>query len=522
MRILCLTGLLALCSVPAAAQRKSLLFVGRFPFTSLDAVNERANGSITQLEEFDISLVTPDATNPFVARTFWLTATTHDTQAGDAYNDGNYTRLYNFKTYFERWNFAAPFVKVAHQAACRPEHVFWTVRDNNVNKNFTVKTNNGTGTAIIQPGDFFRLAPNGNVEYFITQAQIMTAAGPQPGAARPGASAICQDSAGNLYYSPAEGGSFVTGYDLMGVWGTPVFHNDASIMMIRAADITYDAAGNVSAVNASSAFCIFSETTPGPSGQPTVRVMQVNAGAQTNAFAPITTTNNMVGLALDPNGGTITASLPWGPALTFEVVPNFVWTDDGGTFAATMFSTRVNPANNNPGSVAVINGVLMGATGGPATGAYWGVQQDVANFKPTTMGFAVIDEPSSAPFIADAPNNGAILAADTMINLDFYAGPNAFTFAVLATGPLAPGQVPFGFDVGFLFGADSYRTLFGVTSQIGTFNLGLSNAAGYATFSIPKPTQPGLTGLPLIGHGLKFTGMGPGIALSNPVISQFK
>ncbi len=512
--------LLAALAAPLAAQ-KTLLFVGRFPFVSLDSVNERVGGSITKLEEFDISMVTPDAVNPFVARTFWLTSTTHQTNAGDAYNDGNYTRFYGFKTYFERWNFAAPFVKVANQANCAPEHVFWTVRDNLVNKNYTVKINNGTGTAVILPGDFFRLDKNGNAEFFVTQAQIMSAAGPQTGAFLPGASAICQDSNNNLYYSPAEGGHYVTGYSATQVWGTPVYHNDASIMMIRAADITYNAAGNVQSFVPNSAFCIFSETTPGPTGQPTVRSMVVNAGAQNNVFAPIISTNNMVGLALDPNGGTITASLPWGVTPTFEVVPNMVWTDDGGTFGATMFSTRPN-TNNAPGSVAVINGVLMGATGGPATGAYWGVARDTLNFQPTTMGFAIIDQPAALPFTADAPNSGAILPTDVNIDWDFWPGPTTFTAAILSSGPLVSGQAPFGFDVSSFFGSDSYRTLFGATTQLLTFNLNLSNAAGYATLSIPKPTQGGLRGLSLIVHGIKFTSVAPGIAISNPVISQFK
>lgn len=517
MRTLCLLGLLAL-STTAAAQRKSLLFTGRFPFTSLDSVNERAGGSLTQLQEFDISIVTPDAVNPFVARTFWLPTTAQQTVAGDAYNDGNYTRFYGLKTnYFERWNFAAPFVKVADQANCTWEKVFWTVRDNAVNKNFTVKTNNASGTAVIQPGDFFRFAPNGNVEYFITQALIMQAAGSQTGAASPGASAICQDATGNLYYSPAEGGHYVSGNT-----GTPVFHNDGSIMMIRRPDITYDARGNVSAVTPGSAICLFSETSPGPMGEPTLRTIMANAGAQNNAFAPITISNNIVGLAIDPNGGTVRASFPWGANNTYEVVPNLVWTDDGGTYGATMFSTQVNPANNNLGSVAMINGVLMGATGGPATGAYWGVQQDIANFQPTTMGFAIIDAPAQDTYTADAPNHGAILSTDTTIDWDFWPGPATVSYAVLAIGPLAAGQVPFGVDVSFLFGTDSFRTLYGIASQVTTIPLGVSNPAGYATLSLPKPRQGGLVGLTLIVHGLKFTVQAPGIALSNPVLSQFK
>lgn len=516
MRILCLASLLAL-TVSTGAQSKSLIFTGRFPFTSLDDVNERANGSITQLQEFDLSMVTPHATNPFVARTFWLPTTAMETVAGDAYNDGNYTRFYQLKTnYFERWNFVAPFVKFADQASCTWDKVFWTVRDNAVNKNFTVKTNNGTATAIIQPGDFFRFAKNGNAEFFITQALIMQAAGMQSGAFSPGASAICQDANGNLYYSPAEGGNYVSGNT-----GLPVYHNDASIMMIRRPDITYDARGNVSAVVASSAFCLFSEILPGPLGEPTLRAMQLNAGAQNNVFAPITITNNLVGLALDPNGGTITASHPWGTGTTYEVVPNMIWTDDGGSYGGTVFSTQINPANNNAGSIAVINGVPMGSATGPATGAYWGVKQDVANFQPTTMGFAVIDTPATEPFVVDAPNHGAILATDTTIDWDFYSGPNTFTYAMLATGPFGPGQFPIGFDVSFLVGIDSFRCFYGL-SLVTTVGLGVSNPAGYMTLSLRKPGQGGLTGFNLIMHGIKLTTTNPGFAVSNPVISQFK
>ena len=41
------------------AAQNSLVFTGRFPFQSLDTVNERVNGSINRLEEFDFSVVTP-------------------------------------------------------------------------------------------------------------------------------------------------------------------------------------------------------------------------------------------------------------------------------------------------------------------------------------------------------------------------------------------------------------------------------------------------------------------------------
>ncbi len=517
MRSICLAGLLALSCAPLAAQSKTLLFTGRFPFTSLDDVNERTGGSISKLEEFDISSVTPNATSPFYARSFWLPTTAMQTIAGDAYNDNNYTRFYNFKTYFERWNFAAPFVKVSDQANCTWDKVYWTVRDNNVNKNFTVKTANGTATATIQPGDFFKFDKNGNVEYFITQTLVMKAAGPQPGTFKPGASAICQDANGNLYYSPAEGGNYVSANI-----GTPVYHSDASIMMIRAADISYDARGNVLDVIAASAFAIFSEVQGGPNGQPTIRQMMVNSGALLTSGAPIASSNNMVGLALDPNGGTITASIPWGTAQTYEVVPNFIWVDDGGTQAGTVYSSAVNPLNNNVGSIAVINGVTMGSNIAPPTGAYWGVKQDVANFQPTMMGIAVIDTPRVEPFLADTPNSGAILSTDVNIDWDFYAGPTAPVVALLSAGPIGANQVPFGLDAGFVLNNESFRCLYGLSSQLGSFAAGVSSPAGYANLQLPKPTQGGLAGLTLIVHGVKFIGSAPGFAVSNPVISQFK
>ncbi len=512
MRILLASGLLALACAPIAAQ-KSVLFTGRFPFTSLDDVNERAGGSITQMSEFDISMVTPGP--GAVARTFWQPTTTMETVMGDAYNDGNYTRFQGLKTsYFEQWNFAAPFVKFADQANCTWDKVYWTVRDNAVNKNFTVKTTNGTATAVIQPGDFFRYGKNGSAEFFITQTLIMKAAGAQPGTFKPGASAICQDAARNLYYSPAQGGHYVTANT-----GLPVYQYDGSICMIRAQDITYDALGNVQDVVQDSAFVIFAEIL---NGTTTVRGMMANSGAMNNAGAAITISNNMVGLALDPNGGTITAAVAWGTNQIFEIVPNFIWVDDGGTYAATVWSTRINPNNSLPGSVAVINGVTMGSTSGPATGAYWGVKQDIANFQPTTMGLALIDTPAVQPFLADAPNHGAILSTDTNIDWDFHAGPGTVVAAVLSVGPLTPNQVPFGIDASFLLGNDSFRCIYGLTSQIASMVVGVTSPGGYANLQLPRPTQGGLTGLSLIVHGIKFTSTPIGFAVSNPVISQFK
>jgi hypothetical protein len=513
MRSLLLAGLCVLAPAPLCAQQ-AVLFVGRFPFVSLDDGNERPGGSITRLEEFDVSFVTPGP--GAVARTFWLTTTTHQTLMGDAYGDANYTRFAGFKTRLEEFNFCGPFVKFADRTRADWDRVYWTVRDA-VNKQFRALHANGTQVVTIQPGDFFRFAKNGNVELFITQALIDRARGPDQGPAAKGADCICQDAQRNLYYSPAQGGHYVSGNT-----GAPVFYNDGGIVMIRAQDIAYDGAGNVQDVVPSSAFAIFGETEQGPSGQPTVRTLRSNSGARDNSGGPMPTMGNMVGLALDPNGGTITASLPR-VGNVFETVPNFVFTDDVDTMAATVFSTRVNTGNGMPGSIAVINGVRFGDSQAAATGAWLGVKRDLPNGAPTMMGFCIVDAPQVEPFVADAPNHGAVARAEPTIYLDFWSGTTpTFVSVLIGLGPTAPGQFPVGFDLGWLLGPDSFRCGFGLVPQLASLPIGPSNPFGYSSLQFSNPQDPALAGTTLLVHGFKLTTTIPNFALSSPCLLQLK
>src|SRR5690606_8926685 len=151
----------------------ALLFTGRFPFVSLDHVNERAGGSITQLSEFAISMVSPGS--GAFARS-WVPATTHECYMGDPSGTGDYTPLAGLKTYFERINIAGPFVRHADKARFDPRRFFWTVRDVEATIDIVVQDQNGTTSVPVLPGDFLRLTSNGNVEYFITQAHFAAAA----------------------------------------------------------------------------------------------------------------------------------------------------------------------------------------------------------------------------------------------------------------------------------------------------------------------------------------------------------
>jgi hypothetical protein len=514
-----LAALALLACAPSFAQaRHSVLFTGRFGFTSLDAPNERAGGSITQLREFDVSVVTPGA--GAFARS-WLPTTAHSAMWGDAHNDGNYVRFFGWKTYFERFNFAGPFVKHADRNKHDPRLFFWTVRDDAVNKPFFVFTSNGTQAVQIQKGDFFRFGRNGNVEYFITQALIDKARGRDRlmRAEQPGAGCICQDAQGNLYYSPAERGHWVHGN--YGV-SQPVFANDGSIVMIDAADITYDASGNVLDVAADKAHILFEEVMAGPNGQPSVRTMNTNAGANNYNGNRIASSTKMVGLALDPNGGTITASLPYGNNV-YPTVPNFLWCWDSGDYAATIWSSANHPVNQLPGSIAVINGVKMGedTPSVPGTGAWLGVLLDIPNFQPTLMGIAITDAVPFPSFVADAPNDGAIQMADASIAIDFFTSPSTPVFAVLGLGPVGNGRFQASTDVTGLVGNEGFRSLY-VTGSPEFFPVGITNASGYVTLTLPNVWNPALVGVNLVWHGFKIGSGSLGVALSNPVLQQFR
>ena len=157
--------------------QNSLVFCGRFPFQSLDTVNERPDGSITKLEEFDFSVVTPGA--GAVAKSL-QPATAHQAYYGDGNADGNYTKFFGFKTYFQNVQMGGLFMKFADKFLLKPENVFFTVRANVAGLAFEAFTNNGTSVAVLRPGDFVRFTSNGNLEYFVTQDQIDVAAGLPP------------------------------------------------------------------------------------------------------------------------------------------------------------------------------------------------------------------------------------------------------------------------------------------------------------------------------------------------------
>lgn len=500
------------------AAQNSLVFTGRFPFQSLDTVNERVNGSINRLEEFDFSVVTPGS--GAFARSL-QPATAHQAYFGDSNADGNYTKFLGFKTYFQSIQMGGLFVKNVDKAVLRSDRVYFTVRSNVAGLQFEAFLNNGAGVAVVRPGDFVRFTGGGNLEYFVTADQLDIAAGPPLTGftSIKGASALCQDAAGNLYYSPSQGGQWINGNQ-----GGPFLANDGSIVMIPASAITYDGNGNVLALLPNSAMLLAAENYDGPGlGVLSTWQMVQNAGTFARDGSPIVTAGifgRVCGLDIDPNGGTFSADFPDLNG-TYNTHPNLVFCSDAGSYAGTIWST----ANN--GSAAIINGVTCASTisGVPATGSWLGVSLDLPNFQPSLMGLVVTGQLLYEPLVLDMPNFGAIQNSGSQTTIDIDVHGNAVNFIVLladfnipAIGGFAP-SVPTVFLPLALDPFSHFQTfpIFAPTD----LGLQLTDGNGYATYSLGNPHAGQFAGIPMIlqAGALDFLGT---ITVSNPVQAQFK
>jgi hypothetical protein len=179
----------------------------------------------------------------------------------------------------------------------------------------------------VLPSDVVRYSGQGVREVFLTEAQLMTGTG----GTSLNLDALAQSAAGDLFLS----------FSLTEVLPAPVGSvDDGDLIMIPASAITYDAQGNVSAITANSALRV--------ANQADLIAMVNNSGFRTSVGGTVTTTFELSGLEMDPNGGTFVS--PADPTL---VVPNllFCWSDS--TNDGAIISTA------GGGSFAVINGVPM-------------------------------------------------------------------------------------------------------------------------------------------------------------------
>ncbi len=487
--------------------QNTVLYTGRFETKSLDT----AAGNLSVIREFDIGAVTPSKTGS-TAFSF-LPASGMSAMIGDPDKDGQLAEYYKAKSYFTRWNHAGCFMKAADKGKADPRLVYWTVRDSGASTNpkLLVFVAGGTKTALVKPGDFVRPGANGSADFFITQALIMKAAGKQPKAFKPGASDIAQAKDGSLYYSPAEGGHWV--FD----GSNQAFAYDGAICYIPASAITYDATGNVKDITAGSARLIVNEIT----STPNIRTFVGNANAADRSGKKITSTANLVGLAIDPNGGTFVS--PVTPKIKH---PNLVFTFDNGGYAGTIFTTATN-STSVPGDIAKINGVLMGAhLPGKADGSYLGVKLDLPIFQPTLMGLEVIPTnlKSKAPYgmpVLDTQKDGVlVLGTDKNLELDVQSLiPRLPILLVLGVGPGKAAFAPSA-DLSSILGG--FGSLYEVVPGPFVLSGGLTSLKGQALVKLPVPNDPTLKGQKLLWQAVARNLSAPFNWLTNPVVTDIR
>jgi hypothetical protein len=499
----------------ANAQLPAIVFTGSHPFVSLDVANERPGGAINQLTEYDFTLTLPNPSGS-VARSL-MPATAMHCYLGDGDFNGNFLKLRGWKSsYAEPIGLGGVFVRHVDRNNLSWDKVFFSVRFGATFSPTTFEVLVGGGIPyLIEPADWVRLLPNGDSQWFIAPGQLLHAAGQQQNGAIVGAGALLQAPNGDLYYSPSDGGHWVHG-----IPGTPMFAEDGAICKIEAADINYDANGNISGFAANATRLLVNESLT--SGSPSIRswVQQASAFDRLGQVLQSSDYGKTGGLAFDPAGGT------WLPAYpdangNYVPEPNMIFCTEAPEYGGTLFSS------NNGGEVAVLSGVLCGSTtaGVAADGAWLGVQLDVANDQPSLLGLCLVDVPPiPEPFLADQGDFGALLPSSVQASwdVDFFGEAGMPLLALLSSGPSPPSLYAASIPVSVAplgFGPNTWTDVL-LDGPIITFGAVTTDAFGYATVSIPNPNPGGFAGFTMIVQGLSFASTG--LQLSSPVMVQLQ
>lgn len=232
---------------------------------------------------------------------------------GDVDNDGTYV---DASVDAPHGRIDAIFVKATTPAPVTPRDVFFSI--NATSANFP-----GVTTS-----DVVRYAAQGVREVFLSDAVLQVGVG----GTSLNLDSLAQSAAGDLFLSFAGSETLAFGSAL-----------DGDVLMIPGSAITYDGNGNVASILPGSVVRVATEAG--------LIAMVNNSGFRTSVGGTVTTSFQLSGLEIDPNGGTFPASFD--PSVQ---VPNllFVWSDfsNDGAIVSTA----------GGGSIAVINGVPMGST----------------------------------------------------------------------------------------------------------------------------------------------------------------
>ena len=409
----------------------------------------------------EIYSVTPLPGAAYTARPF-LPISLQYHYAGDLDNDGIYVED-DVEGPVDTLD--AVFVKAGTVGPVGPRDVFFSFA--------STSTINIPGLRV---SDVVRYSGQGTVEFFLPQVQLNDACGYAASSNTVNLDALCQSAAGDLFFSQS-GINTING----------IATDDGDVLVIPTAAITYDMNGNVLAIAPGSATRIAS--------QADLIAYALASGHKTSVGGVVTTSFELSGLEIDPNGGT------WVSPIDSLTYPNllFCWSDFSNDGA--LISTA------GGGTIATINGVSIGST--VATlGDQLGMLPDSTGINGPN-GFALIPLQEPRFELLNWPRNQhAASAVWTQFQLQASGGtPGGITILAWSVESSAPGgtfpsigPVPgflgdFGISSANLFGAYINDALGNCSSQI--FDIEMSAVHGvnlacqaldFGTFALSTPS----------------------------------
>ncbi len=297
---------------PAAAAQNTLLFGSESDEITIDNGNGHVEAGLIRTDE--VGMVTPVPGTLYSASIF-LSTDAQWAYLGDEDLDG---RIADSSSAGPGGDTDAVFIKNFIGAPLTA-----TPRDVYVSKEGITDLVAGSNDS-----DVFRYAAGGR-ELFITEQQITDAIGGDTGH---DLNAICQTSTGDLYISFSDVAVTINGTDV----------SDGGIVRIPASAITYDVDGNVASVAAATAEIVAQEAD--------VNAMIANSAMLTSVGGTPSTSMELSGLEIDPNGGT------WNSPVTLADQPNLLFAFGGFSNDGAILSTA------GGGSIATINGVPLAST----------------------------------------------------------------------------------------------------------------------------------------------------------------
>jgi len=405
---------------------------------------------LNTISDDDVYYVTPVVGLPAVARPF-LPVSYQDHLVGDLDGDALYVDTSIDGPWGSSLQIDEIFVKASAVAPVNPRDVFVSL------------SGNSTVMGVLQ-SDVFRFSGQGIREFFLTEAQLVTAAASTTLPIN--LDALAQSTAGDLFLSFASA-------ETLGLGAVA----DGDLLMIPASAITYDPNGNVFSITPNSIVRIATEAN--------LLAMVTASGFRQASGAVVGTTFNLSGLDRDPAGGTFVSPVD---SLNY---PNLVFTWRDSNNDGAILSTALG------GSLAVINGVTMGSTVS-TQGTHLGWQPGISGTS-GPGGLAVIPQSSVFSLVNYPRNLHTQGDGQTFVQLQSSNGtPGGLTIFLWSpesqlpggTFPSVPTPAPFLGDIG-------------VSSVIllGAF---ANDSLGNSSTPLIVLSTPSLSGLNLASQALDF------------------